>query len=115
MKLLRRINFFLVTALSLTAAIPKIAQLPGEIEFFRSAGLGTAAVVVFGVLQLAAGALLVFRKTRFWGAAGAALAFLVSAGMLFLVGQIRFGAFSLIPVCMAGAVVFELVREKAQR
>ena len=74
MKILRKINLILVTVLSFAAAIPKIAQLPNEVEFFQSVGLGKGALLMFGVFQLAGGALLVFGKTRLWGAAVAALA-----------------------------------------
>jgi hypothetical protein len=112
MNILRRINLILVTVLSLAAAIPKIAQIPGEVEFFNSMGLGKGALLMFGALQLAGGALLVFGKTRLWGASVAALAFLGSAVMLFLNGQSSFGAVSLLPVIMSCVVFFDVARNK---
>ena len=115
MRVLRRINFVLVTALSLAAAIPKLARLPSEVEFFSSVGLGKGALVMFGALQLAGGVLLVFRRTRLWGSAIAALAFVGSAAMLFSTGQILFGAVSLLPACMACALIYQLARtERAE-
>ena len=64
MDTLRTINLVLVTVLSLAAGLPKIGRISQEVQFFADTGLGTSALVVFGVLQLAGGAMLIFRKSR---------------------------------------------------
>ena len=107
--MLTRVCFVLVTALSLGAGIPKLVQAPSEAEFFAQVGLGPGMLAAFGMLQLAAGALLVSRRSRRWGAGLAALLFLGSAAMLLVTGQIAFAIASLLPVAMA-AVVFLRVR-----
>ncbi len=107
---LRKINFVLVTALSITAGIPKLMRLPQEIGFFERAGLTDNSVVVFGLLQVAGGVFLVFRKTRRWGAAVAATTFSASAVMLFLTGQNTFALVSVVPVLMAAVVLVERAR-----
>lgn len=112
MNAIRKINLALVTILGITAALPKIMRTPAEVGFFENAGFGDRSVVlVFGLVQLAGGVLLLFRRSRRWGAVAVALMFLGSAVMLMFTGNNVFALFSLIPVLMAGI----LVRESAGR
>ena len=104
MDTLRTINLVLVTVLSLAAGLPKIGRISQEVQFFADTGLGTSALVVFGVLQLAGGAMLIFRKSRALGAFVAAVMFLGSAVMLLANGQVAFGIISFLPVVMAAIV-----------
>ena len=113
MNILRKINLVLVTVLSIAAGIPKIMQIPNEVGFFETVGLGANSVVVFGLLQLAGGLLLVSQKTRMWGASVVALMFLGSAAMLLLTGAIAFGFVSVLPVLMAAIVIKESGWRKA--
>ncbi len=114
MNILLRVNLVLVTLLSMTAGIPKVARLPEEVGFFESAGLGGSAVVVFGLVQLTGGALLTLKNTRIWGASAAAVTFLGSAVMLLLTGKIAFGFASVVPVLLAGVVMRESARKEPQ-
>ncbi len=106
MKLLRKINFVSVTGLSLAAGLPKIGRSSNEVAVFSGAGLGETAVVTFGLLQLAAGVLLLIPGARLWGAALATFMFLGSAAMLLSTGQIPFGLVSLLPAAMASVVAW---------
>ncbi len=112
MKLLLKINLIVVTLLSLAASIPKLLRIPEEVGFFADAGLGELSVVAFGLLQLIGGGLLIFRKTRLFGASIATVTFLLSAVMLFLTGNTIFGLVSIIPVLMADIVIFNSVRKR---
>jgi hypothetical protein len=105
MRVLRTLNLVLVTALGIAAAVPKLLQMPPEVAFFQAAGLGSIAVVAFGLVQLAAGLLTALPATRKRGATLLAAAFLASAVMLMITGQVAFGLFSLLPVVMAVIVV----------
>ena len=104
MSILRKTNLILVILLAITAAIPKVMQMPHEVEFFDDAGLGAYLVIVFGLVQLAGGILLLFRGTRTWGAIAVAATFAISTGMLFMVGNIAVGSVSVVTVLMAGYV-----------
>lgn len=110
MKLLQKINLGLVAALGIGAGIPKIAQMPDEVNFFQQVGLGNEAVAIFGLLQLAAGVLLLFRKTRTGAGIALAVMFLASSVMLFLAAKTIFGLVSLVPVIMALLVTKQSVR-----
>ena len=105
MKKLHTVNLALVVLLSIAAAVPKLLRVPQEVTFFEKAGLAGSAVLLFGLLQLAGGILLVFTRTRLWGAGVAAVVFLASAIMVFLSGQTAFGLLSMLPVLMAGLVL----------
>lgn len=104
MDALRKINLVLVTALSITAGLPKIGRIPQEVQFFADTGCGTSALVAFGILQLGGGAMLIFRSSRVPGAVVAAVMFLASAVMLLRSGEVAFGLVSLLPVVMAAIV-----------
>jgi len=100
----RKTNLVLVILLGITAAIPKVMQMPHEVEFFHAAGLGAYTLVAFGLAQLAGGILLLFPRTRKWGAIAVAATFAISTGMLFMAGNIAVGSVSAVTVLMAGFV-----------
>ncbi len=99
-----KIIHVIVTLLSIAAAVPKISQAPQEVQFFAAVGLPPLAVAVFGCVQLLGGVLLIIPRTRLWGALIAALAFLCSAIMLLMAGQMAFGLVSLVPAALAAAI-----------
>jgi hypothetical protein len=110
MNILWNTNLVVVTLLGIAAALPKLMRTPQEVQFFQSVGLGSAAVVAFGILQLAGGVLLIFQKTRTIGAAVVAATFLGSTVMLFASRQAAFGVVSLVPVVMAGFLTLKRTR-----
>jgi len=106
MKIFKTINLVLLILLGLSSGVSKIIQLPQEMEFFHGEmGFGASAIVLFGLVQLAAGILLVFGSTRTMGAAILALTFLISTVVIFMAGKIGFGVFSILPIVMAGFVI----------
>lgn len=118
MQMLARINLILVVLLSLAAGLAKVAKVEAEFEFLSNAGLNESQILVFGLVQIAAGALMILPKTRFYGAMIAALAFLASTVLIFMSGNISFGLLSIIPILMADAVILRnrsksLVRREA--
>ena len=114
MSLLQKVNLVLVTVLTIAAGIPKIMRIPAEVNFFQDAGLGETALLVFGLFQMTGGILLIFRKTRSWGAIQVALSFLLSAVMVFMSGQIMFGLVSLVPILMTGMVLKNSLGKQAR-
>ena len=68
--------------------------------------LSNAMIVVFGLVQVAAGVLLLPPKTRVVAAALAALAFFVSTALIFLAGNAIFGMVSLVPTLLACIIVY---------
>ena len=114
MNILRNINLILVTLLSMAAGIPKIMRIPQEVSFFGDVGLGEISVVAFGLVQFAGGVLLLFPKTRIWGATLVAAMFFLSTVMLFLNGKLTFGFISVLPIVMAGFVIAEHARKQSR-
>ncbi len=95
---------YALALLSLAAGIPKLMQMPQELEFLSSIGLSAIAVCMLGLVQLAGGILLAIEKLRVAGAILAGLAFLTSSIAILAGGNTVFGLLSLIPVVLCGIV-----------
>lgn len=101
MNIVNKIILALVGVMSLAAGAAKVMRVPDEAQFFAEAGLAPGVMVIFGVVQLVAGALILWRKTRLAGALIAAIMFACSAIMIFMAGNLRFALISSLPVAMA--------------
>lgn len=106
MKVLRIIVLVIVTLLSLAAGLAKVMQVPQEAAFFEGLGVNLGVMIGLGAAQIIGGLFVVFPKTRNIGAIITAIAFLISAIMIFMNGQIGFALFSLLPAALAGSVLF---------
>lgn len=104
------ILIYALAVLSVAAGVPKIMQQPQELGFLSALGLPKLAVSVMGVVQVLGGLLLLASKSRLIGAVLAAFALGVSSAAIFAAGNISFGLISLLPLCVAGLVVFVLLR-----
>lgn len=107
MKILKIVIVGIITLLSIAAGLAKVMQAPQEMEFLQGAGLSTAMIVAFGLVQVLGGILLIPGRTRLPGAVLAALAFLMSAILIFTSGNLPFGLVSLIPVALASAIIYQ--------
>lgn len=107
MKIFKTINLNLLAILSVVSGITKILQMPQELEFFGAAGFSNTQVVIFGAAQLLGGVLLYIPKTRIVGAAVMAVTFVMSTALIFMAGNIGFGLFSVLPIAMAGLVIWD--------
>lgn len=107
MKVINKVILGLLGVLSLAAGGAKVLRVPDEAQFFEDAGLGVAAMIAFGVVQMVAGALLLIQKTRVAGALIAAIMFASSAAMIFMSGNLQFGLISMLPVLMACYVAWQ--------
>lgn len=105
MKILRIAILAIVSLLSVAAGLAKVMRVPQEASFFEGLGLSLGLMIALGGLQLVGGVLVIFPKSRKLGAILAAIAFLMSAIMVFMNGQIGFGLFSLLPAALAGSVL----------
>ena len=101
---------YVLAILSAAAGVPKIMQMPQELDFLRSIGFSQTGVLVLGLLQLAGGLLLLWKKSRLPGAVIASFTFLVSSIAIFAGDNTSFGLFSLLPVVASLIVVGSLLR-----
>ena len=107
MNVLFRVLWVLLILLSVAAGIPKLLAMEHERPLFEGLGLGTAALIGFGIFQTLGGVLLIPKQTRLIGAGMATVALVASAIMILLQPepQIAFGVVSLL-VSLIGVVVF---------
>jgi hypothetical protein len=99
-----------VALLSFAAGLAKVLQTPQEMEFLQSFGLTSVMIVAFGLVQILGGVLLLAPKTRLPGAVFAASAFAVSAVLVFVAGNPVFGLVSILPLALAGVVIYQSAR-----
>ncbi len=107
-----RVLAYLLAALSVAAAIPKILQMPQELGFLKALGFSAIAVTILGLIQLTGGVLLLWRKYCLQGAILAALALLVSSIAIFMGGNTNFGLISLLPFVVAIIVAYDASASK---
>lgn len=81
-------------------------QIPQEMDFFQGEmGFDANAIVLFGVVQLVAGVLLGFKKSRAIGALVLAITLVISTIIIFMAGKTGFGLVSMLPIAMAAVVI----------
>lgn len=110
MKILSYLIITIVALLSIAAGLAKVMQTPQEMEFLQGAGLSPGLIIVFGLVQILGGLLLIPRKTRRVGAVIAASAFVASTALILMGGNLAFGLISLLPIALAGIVVYQSAR-----
>ena len=101
---------YFLAVLSAAAGVPKLLQMPQELEFLQSIGFSPTVVSMLGMLQLAGGILMFWEKFRLPGAAIVGVGFLVSSVAIFLGGNTSFGLISLVPVLVAVIIIRSLLK-----
>ena len=110
MKIINILIIVIIALLSIAAGLAKVMQAPQEMEFLQSVGLSKIIIFIFGLVQIAGGILLAPKKTRMFGAVLAASAFVVSTVLIFIGGNLGFGMFSILPITLAGVVIYQTAR-----
>lgn len=104
MKPLLWINLALLTLLSISTGIVKIAGLEADVEIFARLGFSPGMTVAFGALQALAGVALLPAPTRRTAAVVLAMTFVVATAGLFVSGIHPFSWISLLFIAMAALV-----------
>ena len=107
MKIVNILLVTLIALLSIAAGTAKVMQTPQEMEFLQGLGFSTTLIVLFGLVQIAGGVLLAPRKTRMFGAVLTTAALFVSTVLIFIGGNLVFGLFSIVPIALAGIVIYQ--------
>jgi hypothetical protein len=105
MKIFQTVILVILVLMSLSAGAVKLLQMPQEVKFFEDAGLGVALLMALGAVQILGGVLAAVPKFKLPGASIIAAGFFTSTIVIFMTGQIAFGAFSLLPVIFAGLLI----------
>ena len=88
MKITFKIILVILVLLAISSGITKVLLMPQEVEFFGAYGFSNAMLIMFGCIQVFGGVLMVFFKTRFYGAIIVAITFLFSLVVLLLASSI---------------------------
>lgn len=99
--MIRLIPVVVLVLLSVATGVTKLIQLPAEMALFGGAGFSVAAILIFGVVQVAGGLAVAHPRTRRTGAWVMAATFVVATGVVFLAGMVGFGLFSLLFIALA--------------
>lgn len=100
-----KILLVLVILLSLATGATKIAQMPEEMQLFGNAGFNTWATVLFGLVQIAGGMMMAFRKTRKIGAIIMTMTFAAASIVVFVNEMMAFGLVSLLFIAASAVFV----------
>jgi len=88
MKITFKIILVILVLLAISSGITKVLLMPQEVEFFGAYGFSNAMLIMFGCMQVFGGVLMVFFKTRLYGAIIVAITFLFSLVVLLLASSI---------------------------
>ncbi len=105
MNRLLKINWLLITALSIATGLFKIFQQPEDIELFAQIGFKPTHTTLLGVLQFVGGLFLIFKRTRKYGVYIMIPTFALASIAVFANEMVVFGAISLLFIGMAYLVL----------
>lgn len=95
----------LLVLLAVASGITKILLLQQDVDFFGKYGFSDPILIGLGLTQLLGGLLMIFKKTRFTGAAIVAVTFLISLALLLVDGNISVSVITLVATLLLGMVM----------
>jgi len=105
MKAVSTIILLVLIFLAVSSGVTKVTLMQQDVEFFGKYGFSNPNLIVFGLVQIIGGVLLVFKKTRFVGAAVVATTFLISLAMLLMDGNIPVSIATVIATLLLAVVM----------
>lgn len=113
MKIVSTIILVILIFLAISSGLTKVALMQHEVEFFGKFGFSNPILILYGAMQLVGGFLLVFDKTRFFGAAVVAITFLISLAVLLIAGNLPASIATLVATLLSGLVMKQSSRATA--
>ena len=105
MKIAYKVNWVLITLLSISTGIFKISQQEADIELFAAIRFNSTMTTILGVIQLLGGVLMIPNQTRKKGAFIMIPTFMIASAAVFANQQYVFGVVSLLFIGMAYFVI----------
>lgn len=105
MKLVSSLILVVLVLLAMMSGFAKATLVQQEVEFFGRYGFSNPTLVAFGLAQVCGGLLMVFRKTRFAGAAIVAITFLISLVFLLIEGNHTVSAATIVAIVLLGVIL----------
>ncbi|NNE62317.1 MAG: hypothetical protein HKN35_15595 [Woeseia sp.] len=114
MKIVSTIILVVSIFLAVSSGISKVMLMEQDVNFFGKYGFSDAILIIYGLVQLIGGVLLVFRRTRFVGAAVVAITFLISLAVLLIEGNIPMSIATLVATLLLGVIMKQSWRTAAR-
>ena len=105
MKVVYMIILVVLILLAVSSGATKILLMQQDVDFFGKYGFSDPILVIYGLVQLIGGLLLVFKRTRFVGAAIVAITFLISLVVILMEGNIPVGIITVIAILLLGVIM----------
>ncbi len=105
MKIVQPIILVILVLLAVTAGAAKLSLQQQDVEFFGRFGFSNLALVLYGLVQAVAGLSMVFRRTRWIGAAVVAITFVTSLVLLVMDGNIPASIATVVATFLLGVVM----------
>lgn len=106
MKIVLKINWVLVTLLSIATGVFKVLEQEEDIELYKIVEMNENMVFALGVVQLIGGVLLIPAKTRILGAIIMISTFILATFAVYANELYTFGAISILFIVMAALVIY---------
>jgi len=100
----------LIVLLCITAGATKVMRTPEEMAFLQGFSFSANMVTIFGLIQLAGGAMLLKRKFRTYGGILALSTFTFSSLLLFKDNNLTFALLSLLPIVFTLVLIIHSVK-----
>lgn len=110
MKIINILIIGLIVLLCITAGAAKVMRLPEEMAFLQGFGFSANMVTIFGLIQLAGGAMLLKQKFRTYGGLLALVTFGVSSLLMVKDGNLTFFLLSLLPIVFTIVLIMQSVK-----
>ena len=110
MKLFTAIILVLLAVLSIAAGIPKLLEMPQEVDLLHNIGFGGLLVPFLGVVQVIGGVLFVWPKARMVGSTLVFAGFAISCLAVFISGNVAFALLSVVPPVLTVVVTVRVSR-----
>ena len=105
MKTVSTIILVILIFLAVSSGITKVILMQQDVEFFGKYGFSNPILIIYGLVQLVGGVLLVFKRTRFVGAAIVAITFLISLAVLLMEGNIPVSIVTIVATLLLAVIM----------
>lgn len=105
MKIVSTIILVILILLAVSSGITKVMLMRQDVDFFGKYGFSDPILFAYGLVQLTGGVLLVFNKTRFFGAAIVAVTFLISLVVLLMDGNLPVSIATIVATLLLGVTM----------
>ena len=105
MKIVSATILVILVLLAVSSGITKVALMQQDVDFFGKYGFSNPILIAYGLVQLIGGVLMVFKRSRFLGAAIVAITFLISLAVLLMEGNLPVSIATIVATVLLGVTM----------